>query len=230
MKSSPYVISHSCFLFCTLLFRGEVINFLHLFLSFNGSIYFTFISFDRNFNCVKTQISVLVPLHTLSAVLIFFKFEMKNYLQFCLCVIMAVSVLSINVVTLLFINWAVLLKRCFTGINTSLCERIVCAGEESVGLYGQICTVKHPPCLIWVNLNSDKSNNTIVYVRVCCGYVYDAVDLISSVFSIHTLVLMIFILIIFIFDNCYGVVEVIDVNKGSFVSYVYNDDVYWNSS
>ena len=65
-----------------------------------------------------------------------------------------------------------------------------------------------------------------MYVRVCCGYVYDAVDLISSVFSIHTLVLMIFILIIFIFDNFYGVVEVIDVNKGSFVSYVYNDDVY----
>ena len=67
MKSSPCVISHSCFLFCTLLFRGEVVNFLHLFLSFNSSIEFTFISFDSNFNCVRAQISVLVPLHTLSA-------------------------------------------------------------------------------------------------------------------------------------------------------------------
>jgi len=28
MKSSPYEISHSCFLFCTLLFRGEVVNLL----------------------------------------------------------------------------------------------------------------------------------------------------------------------------------------------------------
>jgi len=36
MKSSPYVISHSCFLFCTLLFRDEVVNFLHLFLSFKN--------------------------------------------------------------------------------------------------------------------------------------------------------------------------------------------------
>ena len=53
MKSSPYVISHSRFLFCTLLFRGEVVNFLHLFLSSNGSIYFTFISFDSNFNYVN---------------------------------------------------------------------------------------------------------------------------------------------------------------------------------
>ena len=105
MKSSPYVISHSCFLFCTLLFRGEVVNCLHLFLSFNSSIYFTFISFGSNFNNVKAQISELVSLHILSAVLIFFfKFEMKNYPQFCLCIIMAVSVLSINVVTVLFIN------------------------------------------------------------------------------------------------------------------------------
>ena len=82
MKSSPYVISHSCFLFCTLLFRGEFVNFLHLFLSSNNSIDFTLISLDSNINYVKAQISVLVPLHTLSAFLIFFIFEMKNYSQF----------------------------------------------------------------------------------------------------------------------------------------------------
>ena len=71
-KSSPYVISHSCFLFCALLFRGEVVNFLHLLLSFNSSFEFTFISFDSNFNNVKAQISELVPLHILSVFLIFF--------------------------------------------------------------------------------------------------------------------------------------------------------------
>jgi len=77
-------------------FLGEVVNFLHLRKSLNSSIYFTLNSFDSNFNYVKAQISVLVPLHTLSAFLICFRLEMKNYPQFCFCVIMAVSVLSIN--------------------------------------------------------------------------------------------------------------------------------------
>jgi len=36
MKSSVYVISHNCFLFTTLLFLGEVVNFLHVLLSFNN--------------------------------------------------------------------------------------------------------------------------------------------------------------------------------------------------
>jgi len=55
---------------------------------------------------------------------------------------MAVSDLSINVVTVLFINISVLLKRCFTRIDTCLFELIRYAGEESVGLYRQISTVK----------------------------------------------------------------------------------------
>jgi hypothetical protein len=67
MKSSAYVISHGCFLFSTLLFRGVVVNFLDVLLSFNFSFYFILISFDSNVNEVKAQISVLVPLHTLSA-------------------------------------------------------------------------------------------------------------------------------------------------------------------
>jgi hypothetical protein len=183
-------MSHSCFPFCTLLFRGEVVNCLHLFLSFNGSIYFTFISFDSNFNCVRAHISVLVPLHTLSAFLIFFKFQIKR-IRGLVCVIMAVSVLSINVVTS-FINWAVLLKQSFTEINTCLCELIGCAGEESVGLYGQISTVEHPQPLVAVNHNSDSSNSTTVHVRMCCGFVFDAVGLCSSVFSVHRLLLVTF--------------------------------------
>ena len=138
MKSCSYLTSHSCFLFYTILFRGEVVSFLHVLLCFNGSTYFIFTAFDSIFNYVKVQIFVFLPLHTLSAFLIFFRFEMKNYPQFCFCVIMSISVVSINLVTVLFINLAVLLKRCFTRINTCLCELIGCAGEESVGLYIQI--------------------------------------------------------------------------------------------
>jgi len=89
MQNSPYVISHSCFLFSTFLFLGEVFNFLHVFLSFNSSIYLTFISFDSNFDYAKAQISVLVPLHNLSAFPICLRIENKNYPQFCLSVIMA---------------------------------------------------------------------------------------------------------------------------------------------
>jgi len=92
----------------------------------------------------------------------------------------------------LFINFAVLLKRCFTRINMCLCELIGCAGEESVGFYRQISTVKHPQMLIAVNYNSDKTNSTIVHVRMCCGFVCDAVDLFNSMFLIHTLVLVTF--------------------------------------
>jgi len=80
-------------------------------LSFNRSIYFTFTACDGNLNYVKAQMSVLVPLRTLSAFLSFFKFEMKNYPQFFLFLTMAVSVLSVILVTVLFINLSLLLKR-----------------------------------------------------------------------------------------------------------------------
>jgi hypothetical protein len=128
IKSSEYVVSYCCFLSNALLFRGEVVNFLHVPLSFNSSIYFTFISFDSNFNYMKAQISVFVPLHTLSALLICFRFEMKNYPQLCFCVIMALYVLSTSGVNMLFVNLAVLLKLCITRINTCFCELIRCAG------------------------------------------------------------------------------------------------------
>jgi hypothetical protein len=49
IKSSAYVISHSCFLFYRILFRGEVVNFLHV-QPFNSSIYFTSTAFDSIFN------------------------------------------------------------------------------------------------------------------------------------------------------------------------------------
>jgi len=69
---------------------------------------------------------------------------------------------------------------------------IQCAGEESFSLYRQMSTVKHPRPIIEVNHNSDKSNSTVVHVRIICDCVCDAVDLFNSVFSIHTLVLVTF--------------------------------------
>ena len=56
---------------------------------------------------------------------------------------MIVSIFSVNVVAVMFINLAVLMKVCFARIYTCLCEVIDCAGEERVGLYRQILTVEH---------------------------------------------------------------------------------------
>jgi hypothetical protein len=73
-KSCAYVISCSCSLFSALLFRGEVVNFLHVLLSFISSIYFTLTALYSNFNCVMAQISVLMILrvHTLTGLLNYF--------------------------------------------------------------------------------------------------------------------------------------------------------------
>jgi hypothetical protein len=69
---------------------------------------------------------------------------------------------------------------------------IRCEGEESVSVYTQIFTVKHPQPLNEVNHNSDKSKSTKVHVRMICDCVCDAVDLFNSVFSVHMLVLVAF--------------------------------------
>jgi hypothetical protein len=42
--------------------------------------------------------------------------------------------------------------------------------------------VKYPQPLIAVNYYSDKSKSTIVYLKMCCDFDCDAVDLFSSVF------------------------------------------------
>ena len=91
---------------------------------------------------------------------------------------------------------------------------IQCAGEETVGLYRQISTVKHPPPVIAVHYNSDKPSSTIVHVRMICDFVCDAADLSTSAFSVHTLVLVAFILVIFIYDIYYAVVVMMNVHKG----------------
>ena len=78
---------------------------------------------------------------------------------------MIMAVLSVNLVTVLFINLAVLLKGCFTRINTCLWELVQCAGEKSVGLYRNISFVKHPRPLISFNNKSGTPKSRIEHTR-----------------------------------------------------------------
>jgi hypothetical protein len=129
---------------------------------------------------------------------------------------MAVSILSVNVVTLLFLNLAVVLKGCFTRINKCLCELVQCAGQESVGLYRQISTVIHPQPLIEVNNKSDRPKMRMEHIRQGCDFLCDFVDLLNSVYSAHTLILVTFYVVIFIYDSYFGFVGLMDVNRGVF--------------
>jgi hypothetical protein len=131
---------------------------------------------------------------------------------------MTVSVLSVNIVTLLFINLAVLLKQCFRRINTCLYELIQCAGEESVGIYRPIATVKHQRQLIAVNYNSDRPKGRLDRIRQSFDFLCDSVDLFNSVYSAHTLVLVIFYVVIFIHESYYGFVGIMNVKRGVFGS------------
>ena len=218
MKSSAYIISHSGFLFFTLLFRSEIIEFLHVLLSFNNSIHNIFVSYGRNFCYFKAQVSVLVTLHAFIGFLAALVLEFKDYMTVYMYLMMTVSVLSVNIVTVLFINLAVLLKRSFTRINTCLCELIQCAGEDSVGLYRQVSTVEDPQPLIEVTYNCDKSKSRMVHIRLGCEFLSDFVDLFNSVYSLHTLVLVAFYVVIFIYDTYYNFVGVMNVNKVRFGS------------
>ena len=57
-----------------------------------------------------------------------------------------------------------------------------------------------------------------MHVRACSGFVCDAVDLFIYVFSVHTLVIVTFCFLIFMYDSYYGVVEIMNVNAGRFGS------------
>jgi hypothetical protein len=78
--------------------------------------------------------------------------------------------------------------------------------------------VEHPESLTEFNHISDGSNSTIVHLRMCSGFICDAVDLFNSVFSVHTLVTDSFYFLIFIYDTYYGVVDMMNVNNGRFGS------------
>jgi len=216
MKSSAYTISHSGFLFFTLLFRREIMNFLHMLLTFNSSSHKIFVCYGRNFNYVMAQVFVLVTIYAVCSVLMALSFKSIGFVTACRFFSMTVSVLSVNVVTLLFINLAAVLKGCFTRINTSLCELVQCAGLESVGLYRQISTVIHPQPLIEVKNKSDSLKIRIEHITRGCDFVCDFVDLLNSVYSAHTLILVTFYVVIFIYDSYYGFVGVMDVNRGMF--------------
>jgi hypothetical protein len=216
MKGSAYMISHSGFVFFTLLFRREVVNFLHMLLTFNSSTHYFFFSYGRKFNYLMAQVFVLVTLYSLGAILTALSFQIMDLEKACRFFSMAVSVLSVNIVTLLYINLAAVLKGCFTKINTCLCELVQCAGQESVGLYRQISAVIHPQPLIEVNNKSDRPKIRMEHIRQGCDFLCDFVDLLNSVYSAHTLLLVTFYVVIFIYDSYFGFVGVMVVNKGVF--------------
>ena len=155
-------------------------------LSFKISIYFTLISFDSNFNYLKAQMSVFVTfIHWVPfwyfpnskwKIIRTFVFVSVWLIRFC-------QLFNKRIVHKL----SCFLKRCFTRINTCLCELIGCAGEESVGLYIQISTVIHPRPLIAVNYDCVKIISTILHVKMGCSFVCD--DLFFSFpcfFNLHT--------------------------------------------
>jgi hypothetical protein len=216
MKCSAYTISHSGFLFFTLFFRREILNFLHMLLTFNSSTHKIFVSYGRNFNYVMAQVFVLVTLYSLCTILVALSFQTIDFERACRFISMTVSVLSVNLVTLLFINLAAVLRGCFTKINKCLCELVQCAGQESVGPYRQISTVVHPQPLIEVNNKSDRPKIRIEHIRRGCDFFCDLVDLLNSVYSAHTLILVTFYVVIFIYDSYFGFVGVMDVNRGVF--------------
>ena len=221
MKGSGYIISHTDLVFFTLLFRREIIKFLHVLLSFNSSIHNIFFSCGRNFNYVKAQVSVLLTLHALSAFVFILAFEVKSYLRLFHCFVTVLSVLSINLITVFFINLAVLLKRCFAKINTCLCDLTEGEVEESVGLCRQISNTEHPQQLIEVHYISARPKSRILRIRLSYDFLCDAVDRFNSVFSVHTLVLVAFHVIIFVYDTYFGFVGMTNVNNVLFGNYVW---------
>jgi hypothetical protein len=131
------------------------------------------------------------------------------------------KLLSVNLITLLFINLAVIVKGCFRRINTRLCELIQCAGQESVGLYRQISTVKHTQPLIAVNNKSGRPKIRIEHIRRGCDFLCDFVDLLNSVYSAHTLILVTFYVVILIYECYLGFFSVMDIHRGIFGSFVW---------
>jgi hypothetical protein len=216
MKVPACKISHIGFLFFTLLFRREIVNFLHMLLTFNISMHKSFVSNGRNFNYALAQVFVLVTIHGLCSILIGLSFPSMDLVKACGFFSMTVSALSVNLVTLLFVNLAAVLKACFIKLNTCLCELVQCAGQESFGLYRQISAVIHPQPLIVVNNKSDRPKIRIEHIRRGFDFLCDFVDLLNSVYSAHTLILVTFYVVIFIYDSYFGFVSVMDVNRGVF--------------
>jgi hypothetical protein len=114
-----------------------------------------------------------------------------------------------------------LLKRCFAGINMCLCDLIEREGEESVGIYRQLSSTEHPQQLIKVNYISDRPKISILHMRFGCDFLCDAVDHFNPAFPVHTLVLVVFYITVFIFDTYCGFVGMTNVNNSLFENYVW---------
>jgi hypothetical protein len=75
---------------------------------------------------VKAHISVLVTLHNVGS-FFFFNISIENLPTVFAGIIMAVSVVSVNVVTVLLIKFSCLTEKMFYWLKTCLFERIQCA-------------------------------------------------------------------------------------------------------
>jgi hypothetical protein len=80
--------------------------------------------------------------------------------------------------------------------------------------------VKHTLSLIEVNNKSDRPKIRIEHTSGGCDFLCDFVDLLNSVYSAHTLILVTFYVVILIYETYFGVVGVMDVNRGAFGSVV----------
>jgi hypothetical protein len=90
--------------------------------------------------------------------------------------------------------------------------------EKPVAICRQMSIVKASQPLIDFNYISDKSKSRILHIRLGCDFVCDFVDHFNSVFSVHTLVLVTFYVVVLIYDSYYGVAGIMVVNKGPFGS------------
>jgi hypothetical protein len=65
-----------------------------------------------------------------------------------------------------------------------------------------------------VNNKSDRPKIRIEHIRRGCDFLCDFVDLLNSVYSAHTLILVTFYVVIFIYESYFGFVGIMDVNRG----------------
>jgi len=96
LKGSAHIISHSGFLFFTLLCRRKIVNFLHVPLSFNSSIHKNFVSNGRNLNYTMTQVFVVVTIHAVCYIILALSFQSIDFGTACGFFSITVSILSVN--------------------------------------------------------------------------------------------------------------------------------------
>jgi hypothetical protein len=185
-------------------------------MSFNSPIQNIFLSYGINSNFIKVHLFVPLKLHGLRSTLIALAFEFVDFTTVSRLFGTLVSALLVNLVTVLFINMAALLYECSTRNKTCLYGVIQYACEDSVGLYREIYTVKHSQQLIEDNYKSDRRKRTLKIIWRGFDIVCDFVDLFNSVYSAHTLVLVTCYVVIFIYDSYYGLVRIMNVNRGTF--------------